>query len=73
MPGVRENQKDSYWVSANDFFNFLSVSDSGGPLFTNNPYTLVGVVSWGKGCAVAGYPVYFSYYDLLRTLNLIRF
>ena len=30
--------------------------DSGGPLFTSNPFTLVGVVSWGYGCAEAGYP-----------------
>eukprot|EP00966_Prymnesium_polylepis_P211760 4904292-Prymnesium_polylepis.1 len=36
--------------------------DSGGPLFalpsTNDPAyaALVGVVSWGRGCAVAGYP-----------------
>ncbi|EJY58048.1 AAEL017520-PA [Aedes aegypti] len=28
--------------------------DSGGPLVDGN--TLVGVVSWGKGCAEAGYP-----------------
>merc|ERR1719221_1286415 len=32
--------------------------DSGGPLVTqeNNHYTLVGVVSWGYGCAMASYP-----------------
>jgi secreted trypsin-like serine protease len=34
--------------------------DSGGPLFTpasgNSPATLVGVVSWGEGCAIADFP-----------------
>ncbi|KAJ9068846.1 hypothetical protein DSO57_1024499 [Entomophthora muscae] len=32
--------------------------DSGGPIFVSsgNSYTLVGVVSWGQGCAVAGNP-----------------
>ncbi|KAJ9068849.1 hypothetical protein DSO57_1024502 [Entomophthora muscae] len=32
--------------------------DSGGPIFTSSgtSYTLVGVVSWGKGCAVKGNP-----------------
>lgn len=32
--------------------------DSGGPLYTNN--TLVGVVSWGFGCAKPNYPGVYS-------------
>lgn len=32
--------------------------DSGGPLFSNN--TLVGVVSWGFGCAKPNYPGVYS-------------
>ena len=31
-------------------------ADSGGPLFTRNPFTLVGIVSWGEGCGDPGYP-----------------
>jgi trypsin len=30
--------------------------DSGGPLYDANNNVLVGVVSWGNGCAVPGYP-----------------
>jgi len=33
-------------------------NDSGGPMITpeNGRQTLIGVVSWGKGCALEGYP-----------------
>ena len=34
--------------------------DSGGPLYYANVKTLVGVVSWGTGCARAGYPGVYS-------------
>ena len=30
--------------------------DSGGPLFTRNPDTLIGITSWGEGCAKPRYP-----------------
>ncbi|KAJ2947598.1 hypothetical protein O0L34_g17396 [Tuta absoluta] len=35
--------------------------DSGGPLLLQQPhYTLVGIVSWGRGCARPGYPGVYS-------------
>ena len=36
--------------------------DSGGPLIVewNNEYELIGIVSWGYGCADAGYPGVYS-------------
>jgi len=39
-----------YWVSTRDSCQ----GDSGGPLIVDN--TLVGIVSWGNGCAEDGYP-----------------
>lgn len=30
--------------------------DSGGPLFTQQPFELVGIVSWGEGCAQPRFP-----------------
>ena len=34
--------------------------DSGGPMIwrgdENSPYTQIGIVSWGQGCARKGYP-----------------
>ena len=34
--------------------------DSGGPLFDKNADTLVGVTSWGRGCALRDYPGVYS-------------
>ncbi|XP_022904846.1 trypsin delta-like [Onthophagus taurus] len=39
--------------------------DSGGPLVVGN--TLVGVVSWGRGCALAGYPGVYASVGNLRS------
>lgn len=41
---------------ANIFCDFTG--DSGGPLtaIIDGQTTLVGIVSWGRGCAEAGYP-----------------
>ncbi len=38
--------------------NIYPFSTAGGPLVTPNPdlYELIGVVSWGVGCALADYP-----------------
>lgn len=39
--------------------SFLLQGDSGGPLITereDKKYELIGVVSWGNGCARPGYP-----------------
>ena len=43
--------------------------DSGGPMIwrgdENSPYTQIGIVSWGQGCARKGYPgVYTRYVDV---------
>ncbi len=41
--------------------------DSGGPIVAGGK--LIGATSWGRGCALAGYPGVYSrvasYYDLL--------
>lgn len=42
--------------------------DSGGPLVYNN--TLYGIVSWGEGCGVQGYPGIYT--DVLYFQNWIN-
>ncbi|KAJ9076790.1 hypothetical protein DSO57_1022861 [Entomophthora muscae] len=39
--------------------------DSGGPVFTyrNNLPVMVGIVSWGYGCAIPGFPAIFTRLD----------
>lgn len=45
--------------------------DSGGPLVLTNTSTIIGVVSWGRGCAVADFPGVYnsvaSHYTWIQT------
>ena len=43
--------------------------DSGGPLLYkyNGEYQLTGLVSWGKGCALTGYPGVYTYVNYFRS------
>ena len=42
--------------------------DSGGPLLhvSNGKYQLIGLVSWGYGCGVTGYPGVYTYVNYFR-------
>lgn len=42
--------------------------DSGGPLLYNynGKYQLIGLVSWGRGCGITGYPGVYTYVNYFR-------
>jgi secreted trypsin-like serine protease len=42
--------------------------DSGGPLLYrfNGVYQLIGLVSWGNGCGLTGYPGVYTYVNYFR-------
>ena len=46
---------DNMMCAAKDFKDSCS-GDSGGPLYDKGENTVVGIVSWGNGCAKEGYP-----------------
>lgn len=40
--------------------------DSGGPIIDTNTGTLIGAVSWGTGCALAGFPGVYARVGAMR-------
>lgn len=45
-------------------------NDSGGPLVVEGTNELVGLISYGRGCAIAGYPgIYTAPYALKKWLK----
>ena len=54
------NVTDSMMCASVDGVTDACQGDSGGPLFDREYNVLVGVVSWGKGCAEEGYPSVYS-------------
>jgi hypothetical protein len=54
--------------------NIKSQGDSGGPLYDEANNALVGIVSWGYGCAMPNYPgVYAQVSARVRSLNGLIF
>ncbi|CAF3128995.1 unnamed protein product [Rotaria socialis] len=73
MSGVSASQVTIY-AGSNTRFSDTCQGDSGGPLMmftTSNQWVLVGLTSYGIGCARAAYPVVYTrvayYQDWIRT------
>lgn len=74
--GFKDGEKDScqgvyyaafyfeFIMNFRNFFCWKNLGDSGGPLHIKNEtlYQVVGIVSWGEGCAQPDYPGVYTRY-----------